>query len=80
MATRTILVLAGLAVALTASGAGAGAAPTCGRGQTVARIETKTCPATPRRPAVKVERACCQNKNGSVHCRSFPQCPKRSPS
>ena len=73
------LLAIGLGVAPAAS-AGAGAPPTCGRGQTIAHLDTKTCPPTPHAPAVVVKRACCRNKSGAVHCRSFPQCPKRSPS
>lgn len=46
----------------------------------VVRIDEKVCPPTPHRPAILLKRACCVNPAGKVHCRSFPQCPKRSPS
>jgi hypothetical protein len=58
----------------------------CPDGQT-AMIESKPCPATNTRPAVMVQRACCTRftqKNpapeGKTRCKSFPHCPRNSPS
>ena len=56
----------------------------CPDGQT-AMIESKPCPATNMRPAVMVQRACCtkvteKNPEGKTRCKSFPHCPRQSPS
>ena len=60
------------------------AAERCPDGQTIASIETKTCPATSKRPALVVKRACCQktDRKGDpkIHCKHFPHCPNNSPS
>lgn len=71
--------LAPSSVAFAARKGGLGAA-TCGRGQTLVRVDTKVCPALPRRPALTIKRACCENRSGKVHCRPFAHCPSRSPS
>lgn len=43
-------------------------------------IETKTCPATRRRPEeVVVKRACCTKPGGRRRCKSFPHCPLGMP-
>ena len=52
----------------------------CGPRKTLVDLQQKICPATPRRPAVVVNRACCANAKGKVHCKAFPHCPRRSPS
>ena len=53
---------------------------TCPNGQDLVRIETKHCPAVPKkRPPTDIERACCRNNGGHVNCRQFPECPGRSP-
>jgi hypothetical protein len=54
--------------------------PKCGKRQTLVRVDEKFCPATKRRPAVVVQRACCQKPNGKVRCKAFKKCPRRSPS
>ena len=46
-------------------------------------IESKNCPPTDRRPAVVVQRACCtktSEKGTKTRCKSFPHCPRNSPS
>ena len=56
---------------------------TCADDQDVTRIESKTCPPTDRRPAVVVQRACCtktSEKGSKTRCKSFPHCPRNSPS
>lgn len=52
----------------------------CGTHQTVVRIDTKICPATGRRGAVSVRRACCENPAGKRFCKPFVSCPRISPS
>jgi hypothetical protein len=52
----------------------------CPSGETLVNLEPKTCPPNNKRPAIVVRRACCQKKNGTVHCKSFPHCPRTSPS
>ena len=52
----------------------------CGGRKTLVDLQQKICPATQRRPAVVVQRACCANAKGKVTCRRFPHCPRRSPS
>jgi len=47
------------------------------------RVEDKVCPPTNRRPAVVVQRACCtktSEKGTKTRCKSFPHCPRNSPS
>jgi hypothetical protein len=56
----------------------------CPDGQSTT-IESKSCPATNMRPAVTVQRACCtklteKNPAGKTRCKSFPHCPRNSPS
>jgi hypothetical protein len=56
----------------------------CPDGQ-MTTLESKNCPATNMRPAVTVQRACCtklteKNPGGKTRCKSFPQCPRNSPS
>jgi len=58
----------------------------CPGGQMVT-LESKNCPATIHRPAATVQRACCTKfttKNpepeGKTRCKSFPPCPRNSPS
>src|SRR5262249_56549338 len=56
----------------------------CPDGQ-MATIESKPCPATNMRPAVMGQRACCtklteKNPGGETRCKSFPHCPRNSPS
>jgi len=53
---------------------------TCPGNQSLVRIETRVCPARPNRPADVVQRACCVNPAGKVHCGNFPNCPATSPS
>jgi hypothetical protein len=76
------MVAAALAVwgAVAATPAHAGSAPKCGPRQTVVRVDQKICPATSRRPAVIVQRACCERPNGKTRCKAFKKCPRRSPS
>ena len=55
---------------------------TCADGQAT-MVESKTCPATNSRPAVVVQRACCtktSEKGTKTRCKSFPHCPRNSPS
>ena len=52
----------------------------CPTGTTLVRTQTKACPTERRRPAVIVQRACCQARNGKLRCTHFPDCPTRSPS
>jgi len=52
----------------------------CARNRTLARIDTKVCPATKRRPSITMRRACCYNPNGRLGCKPFGPCPPRSPS
>jgi hypothetical protein len=55
---------------------------TCADGQAT-MVESKTCPPTNRRPAVVVQRACCtktSEKGTKTRCKSFPHCPRNSPS
>ena len=56
----------------------------CPGGQMVT-LESKNCPATNMRPAVTVQHARCtklteKNPGGKTRCKSFPQCPRNSPS
>lgn len=76
------LAAAMLGTLLAAGGAHAAklAQPKCGGRQELVRVEEKVCPATKRRPAVIVQRACCQKPNGKVRCKAFKKCPRRSPS
>jgi hypothetical protein len=73
---------AGLAVwgLVAAAPASAATEPKCGPRQTLVRVDDKICPATSRRPAVVVKRACCERPNGKVRCKAFKKCPRRSPS
>ena len=71
--------MAGLLVLLTALPAAADT-ETCGKAQTLVRIEEKECPARPNRPAFIVKRACCKNPAGRTHCNHMPHCPAVSPS
>ena len=52
----------------------------CPKNKTLIDTDTKICPATPRREAIVVKRACCENRKGKVKCKPFTKCPKRSPS
>ena len=52
----------------------------CPTGTTLVRTQTKACPIERRRPAVVVQRACCQGRHGKLRCAHFPDCPTRSPS
>jgi hypothetical protein len=52
----------------------------CPSSQTRVRIESLTCKATKRRPAIIKSRACCQKPNGKIKCKKYPKCPKNSPS
>jgi hypothetical protein len=52
----------------------------CPPSKTLVDTDTKTCPATPLRPAIVLTRACCENRKGKVMCKHFSRCPKRSPS
>ncbi|HEV7734241.1 MAG TPA: hypothetical protein VGR62_18860 [Candidatus Binatia bacterium] len=72
----------GLAVlgVVAASPAAAASEPKCGPRQTLVRVDEKICPATARRPAVIVQRACCGKPNGKTRCKAFKKCPRRSPS
>jgi len=88
-AVRHAAVVAVLVAALAfATGAraddGEGTTPrtSCGPNQTT-MLEQKTCPPTNRRPAVVVQRACCTRmgeKGTKTRCKSFPHCPRNSPS
>ena len=53
---------------------------TCEGRQQFVRLEEKVCPATPKRPVTIVQRVCCMNPAGKVHCNGFKQCPNHSPS
>lgn len=52
----------------------------CPRSKTLVDLDTRVCPATPRRHAIVLKRACCENRIGKVRCKPFDKCPKRSPS
>ena len=60
------------------------AGETCPGNQTLASLDSKTCPANNKRPAVVVRRACCakadRKGDPKVHCKHFPHCPNNSPS
>jgi hypothetical protein len=78
----TGLVLA--SAALADDSEGGSSKITCPDGQGT-MLESKTCPATDRRPAVVVQRACCtkitqKNPEGKTRCKSFPSCPSNWPS
>ncbi len=64
----------------SAQNAGFCKATQCPASQTRVNIESKTCKATKRRPAVVVSRACCQKPSGKIKCKKYPKCPKNSPS
>jgi len=53
---------------------------TCPANKTLVDLDTKICPATPRREAIVLKRACCENRKGKVKCKPFTKCPKRSKS
>lgn len=71
--TVVIALAAGLALSAPAHAA-------CPRGTTVDHTEHKVCPANKQRPAITLDRECCKNKQGKIHCQAFKQCPKKSPS
>jgi len=81
---RYRVVIAAAALALLAAAPSVRADPPeddeCPGKQTLVTIEKKTCPPTPRRPAIVVERKCCLKNNGKIHCNHFPHCPSHSPS
>jgi hypothetical protein len=52
----------------------------CRHGTTLVRLDTRVCPPLPRRPAVVIGRACCQDTAGKTRCQGFSPCPRRSPS
>ncbi len=52
---------------------------TCPPGKTLVDLDTKICPANPRRNAIVLKRACCENRGGHVRCKPFLKCPRRSP-
>jgi len=72
--------LLALGLAGSAAAAGFGTAPGCPVGMTVARIDTRGCPAEARRAAGVTRRACCRGQDGRLRCNAFPHCPGRSPS
>ncbi len=82
--TLACLMSAGLVLASSAR-ADSGGDPskiTCPDEQ-VTMVESKTCPPTNQRPAVVVQRACCtktSQKGTKTRCKSFPHCPRNSPS
>ena len=79
----TMLLAAGLALPpLAAAGWAQRQAKkeSCPKNKTLVDVDTKICPATPRREAIVVKRACCENRKGKVKCKPFTKCPKRSPS
>lgn len=47
---------------------------TCGENQST-RLESKDCPG-----GQVVQRACCTKTSGKERCKSFPKCPKPTPS
>jgi hypothetical protein len=49
----------------------------CGDRQTIARIDSKICPAKAARPALVTKRACCLGPDGKTRCKSFPHCPSK---
>jgi hypothetical protein len=51
----------------------------CPAGKTT-ELEQKTCPPNAKRPTLIVKRACCTNFQGRRQCKSFPHCPRESPS
>jgi len=52
----------------------------CGVNQERVELETRTCRANKKRPAIVITRACCAKPNGKLRCKKFPKCPKKSPS
>jgi hypothetical protein len=50
----------------------------CGPEKTLVRVDTKVCQPNRNRPAFAVYRACCANRRGNVHCKKYPECPRRS--
>ena len=71
--------MAGLLVLLAAMPAAANQ-ETCGKAQSLVKIEEKECPARADRPAFIIRRACCKNPSGQTHCNHMPHCPAVSPS
>ena len=72
-----LLLSAGIALACPAL---AEMEPACKPGTTLVRTDTRVCPPLPRRTAVVIGRACCQDTAGKTRCQGFPPCPRRSPS
>ena len=52
----------------------------CKPGQTLVRVDTKSCKPNRFRPTYTLSRACCQKANGHVTCHKYHKCPKHSPS
>jgi len=52
----------------------------CPGREMLVRVDQATCPATPNRPLIVRQRACCKNPAGRVHCDHFEHCPSHSPS
>lgn len=75
-----MMLIATAAPDASAQQAGLCKATKCPSTQTRVRIETLTCKATKRRPAITKARACCQKPNGKIKCKKYPKCPKNSPS
>jgi len=79
MRTRTFQIASAL-ILFAAVPAAADPPLKCGTGQTLVNIEQRECPARPPLPAVVVQRVCCKNPAGHVHCHPLPHCPTVSPS
>ena len=84
-AALATVIWAGLALAANALAEEESSPKTSCPGGQMTTLESKNCPATNLRPAVTVQRACCtklteKNPGGKTRCKSFPQCPRNSPS
>ena len=93
---RALLALATLLLCVLVLAPGAGAFPSsaieackrdnpfcrtaCPNGQKLVRIPVKDCPALRGHDAIQLHRACCMKPNGRINCRTYPECPVRSPS
>lgn len=75
-----LVLVVGLAVPQPAAAQKICKASRCGVNQERVEVESKTCKANKKRPAITVTRACCAKPNGKLRCKKFPKCPKKSPS
>ena len=53
---------------------------TCPGREMLVSLDEKVCQENPHRPVIVIQRKCCKNPAGQVHCDHFPHCPNNSPS